>query len=107
MNVKRKLHTTLLDCLNEKARIEDLLSQEEIFNKEITRLYNKDIENGEELTKFLKKTLSKISDEETIMAVIQSVIKKIENNSFMIPKAVLEDIVIPAWNNYTLLPIEK
>jgi hypothetical protein len=41
------------------------------------------------------------------MAVIQSVIKKIENNSFMIPKAVLEDIVIPAWNNYTLLPIEK
>lgn len=107
MNVKRKLQTTLLDCLNEKARIEDLLSQEEIFNKEITRLYNKDIENGEELTKFLKKTLSKISDEETIMAVIQSVIKKIENNSFMIPKAVLEDIVIPAWNNYTLLPIEK
>lgn len=107
MNVKRKLQTTLLDCLNEKARIEDLLSQEETFNKEITRLYNKDVENGEELAKFLKKTLSKISDEETIMAVIQSVIKKIENNSFMIPKVVLEDIVIPAWNNYTLLPIEK
>lgn len=107
MNVKRKLQTTLLDCLNEKARIEDLLSQEETFNKEITRLYNKDVENGEELTKFLKKTLSKISNEETIMAVIQSVIKKIENNSVMIPKAVLEDIVIPAWNNYTLLPIEK
>lgn len=41
------------------------------------------------------------------MAVIHSVIKKIENNSFMIPKTVLEDIVIPAWNNYTLLPIEK
>lgn len=107
MNVKRKLQTTLLDCLNAKARIEDLLSQEEIFNKEISRLYNKDIENGKELTKFLKKTLSENSNEENVMAVIETVIKQIENDSFMTPKGVLEDIVIPAWNNYTLLPIEK
>mgnify|MGYP000883252491 CR=1 FL=1 len=107
MNVKRKLQTTLLECLNAKTRIEDLLSQEEIFNKEISRLYDKDIENGEELTKFLKKSLSKNSNEGNVMAVIQSVIKQIENNSFMTPKGVLENMVIPAWNDYTLLPIEK
>ena len=79
----------------------------EIFNKEISRLYDKDIENGEELTKFLKKSLSKNSNEGNVMAVIQSVIKQIENNSFMTPKGVLENMVIPAWNDYTLLPIEK
>ena len=107
MNVKRKLQTTLLECLNAKTRIDDLLSQEKSFNKEISRLYNKDMENGKELTKFLKKTLSENSDEENVMAVIETVIKQIENDSFMTPKGVLEDIVIPAWNNYTLLPIEK
>lgn len=107
MNVKRKLQTTLLECLNAKTRIDDLLSQEKSFNKEISRLYNKDMENGKELTKFLKKTLSESSDEENVMAVIETVIKQIENDSFMTPKGVLEDIVIPAWNNYTLLPIEK
>lgn len=107
MNVKRKLQTTLLECLNAKSSIEDLLNIEEAFNKEISRLYNKDIENGGELTKFLKKTLSKSSNEGNAMVVIQSFIKQIENSSFMTPKGVLEDIVIPAWNNYTLLPIEK
>ena len=107
MNVKRKLQTTLLECLNAKTRLEDLLSQEEAFNKEISRLYNRDIENGGELAKFLKKTLSENSNEENVMAVIKTVIRQIENDSFMTPKGVLENMVIPAWNNYTLLPIEK
>ena len=107
MNVKQKLQTTLLECLNAKTRLEDLLSQEEAFNKEISRLYDRDIENGEKLTKFLKKMVSKNSDREIVIAIIQSVIKQIEDNGFMTPKGVLEDVVIPAWNNYTLLPIEK
>lgn len=107
MNVKQKLQTTLLECLNAKTRLEDLLSQEEAFNKEISRLYNRDIENGGELAKFFKKTLSENSNEENVMAVIKTVIKQIENDSFMTPKGVLENMVIPAWNNYTLLPIEK
>lgn len=89
-------------------KLEQMIREKEKIEKIIEEQIEKiDFELGQCLTKFLKKTLSKISDEETIMAVIQSVIKKIENNSFMIPKAVLEDIVIPAWNNYTLLPIEK
>lgn len=98
------LHQTLLDAISSKKSIEDFCKQEEKFHDALS-LEREHVEmNFANIKEVLEEAKERYSDNESLVDGIQVALDNLKRNH---AGKLLESSVIPEWNNYALLPMEK
>lgn len=98
------LHQALLDAISSKKSIEDFCKQEEKFHDSLS-LEREHVEmNFKNIKEVLEEAKERFSDNESLVDGIQVALDNLKRNH---AGKLLESSVIPEWNNYALLPMEK
>ena len=98
------LHQALLDAISSKKSIEDFCKQEEKFHDSLL-LEREHVEmNFKNIKKALEEAKGTYSDDESLVDGIQVVLDNLKRDH---AGRLLDSSVIPEWNSYVSLPMER
>lgn len=98
------LHQALLDAISSKKSIEDFCKQEEKFHDSLSLEREHTGMNFKNIKEVLEEAKERFSDNESLVDGIQVALDNFKRNH---AGKLLNSSVIPEWNNYASLPMEK